>query len=131
MPLLPQSIADLVARDRLPRQATADDQTQHVLYWDGIVRSMLASDWPPPLPTDPTEAEVAAAILAREQAVQQAQQAATALRQRIIQTAQSAVGVQFDQLTNIQLRALVAILLWKNGAIDNTGVVRPLAEWVK
>lgn len=132
MPLLPQSIADLVALDGLPRQATADDGTRHVLYWQSPhVRSILAADWPPPLPSDPTPEQSTAAIAARQQAEQQAQQDAAALRQQILTLSQSAVGARVDQLTAGQVRALIAILLHKEGALDKSGVVRAPGEWVK
>lgn len=115
MPLIPQSIADLVAQDHQPRQATADDGSQHMLFWNGQnVRSVLLADWP----------------AAAQPELQEAQDAA-ALRQRVRAVAQSAVGTQFDQLTASQLRALLAILLHKEGALDNTGAVRPLADWVR
>jgi hypothetical protein len=66
MPKLDQRIADAVALDGLPRQAIADDGSKHVLFLDSeTVRSLLAADWPPPLPSDPTPAEIAAAIAAR------------------------------------------------------------------
>jgi len=131
MPLLSYDIAQAVARDGLPRVATADDNSQHVLFLDGsAVRSMLAADWPPPLPTDPTEAEIAAAIAAREAAALQAIQDAAALRQKILTVAGSAVGQSIDTLTAGQVRALVACLLYKNGALDKSGIVQPLKEWL-
>lgn len=130
MPLLSQTIADAVKRDGLPRQATADDGSQHVLFLEGSsVRSMLAADWPPPLPTDPTPAEIAAAIAAREAAAQQDAADALALRQRIITIAQSAVGQSIDTLATNQIVALVKCLLYRAGAIDKAGIVRPLADW--
>lgn len=131
MPLLSQTIADAVARDGLPRQATADDGSGHVLYLDGTqLRSMLASVWPPPLPTDPTPEQIASAIAARDAAEQQARADALALRQRIVTLAQSAVGQSIDTLTAAQVRALVACLLYKAGAIDKAGVVQPLGAWL-
>lgn len=67
MALLPRAIADLVARDGLARQATADDGSQHVLFLDGsVVRSILASEWQGALPPDRTEADSLAAIAQRE-----------------------------------------------------------------
>lgn len=54
----------------------------------------------------------------------------TAARALVVQTAQSAVGVRFDQLTAAQVRALAAILFWGAGALTATGHVRPLAQWV-
>lgn len=118
MPLLPQDIADLVAADHQPRQATADDGSEHMLYWDAPrVRSCLLADWP-------------AAQLELAQKAQDAADAA-ALRQRVRTVAQSAVGVAFDQLTAVQMRALVGILLWEAGALDTDGKVKQLGEWVR
>jgi hypothetical protein len=117
MPLLPQSIADLVALDGQPRVATADDASEHMLFRDGaFVRSCLLADWP-----------AEQLILA---ANEQARADAAALRQQVITIAQSAVGTRVDLLTAAQVRALIAVLLWKGGALDKSGVVRPLAEWL-
>ncbi len=118
MPLLPQSIADLVAADGVARQATADDNTEHMLFRDGaLVRSCLLADWP-------AEQLVLAAH-------EQERQDATALKTRVLTIAQSAVGVAADQLTAVQLRALFLITLWKEDALDKNGAVRPLNEWVR
>jgi hypothetical protein len=121
-----------VALDGLPRVATADDGSDHVLYLDAPhVRSMAAADWPPPLPSAPTPAEIAAAMAARTAARVQAQQDAAALRQKVLTTAQSAVGVSVDALTAVQVRALLTILLYQQGALDKSGVVQPLAGWIR
>lgn len=131
MPLLPQAIADRVLLDGLPRQATADDGSTHVLFLEaGVVRSMAAPDWPPPLPTDPTPAESAAAVTALDAAAQQTAADASALRQRILTVAQSSVGQSIDTLTAGQVRALVACLLYKASAIDKAGTVQPLGKWL-
>lgn len=138
MPLLidGKTIADLVALDGLPRVAMADDTTQHVLYLDvgPLPRSMLATDWLAtrgPLPTEPTQQEIADAIAARETARQAALAEAATLRLAIITLAQSAAGARVDQLTAGQVRALFAILLWEEGALKNDLTVRALSEWVK
>jgi hypothetical protein len=132
MPLLPQTLADAVARDGLPRVATADDDSVHVLFLDaGVVRSMPAIAWPPPLPSDPTPAEIAAAIAAREAQEQQARADAAALRSRVRTLAQSAVGLSIDVLTAGQIKTLVILLLHKEAAIDKAGIVRPLDEWMR
>jgi hypothetical protein len=90
---------------------------------------------PDPIPTD---AEIEQAVLdweAEEERLrleaeaEKADHAAT--RDRIRTAAQSAVGVAFDQLTTTQLRALFAILLYREGALNRHGIVRPLPEWVK
>jgi hypothetical protein len=137
--LLPPDVADLVRSDGLPRLVDAvewDDTAPTgatvptVVYLDGFVRSMPASAWPPPLPTDPTPAQIAAAIAARQAAAQQAQSDALALRQRIVTLAQSAVGVSIDALTAGQRNALIACMLYKAGGIDAAGVVKPLSSWL-
>lgn len=127
MPLLSQAIADAVKRDGLPRQAVDETGATHVLYLEGaFVRSTLADDWPPPLPTDPTEAEIAAAIAAREAAERLKEQDAAALRQRIRTAAQSAAGQSFDALTAAQVRALLAVLLYRAGMLDKDGIIQPI-----
>lgn len=60
----------------------------------------------------------------------QARQEAQALRQRVITVANSAVGIQLDALNATQVRALLACLLHKAGAIDKAGAIRPLGEWL-
>ena len=131
MPLLDQTIAEAVARDGLPRVVTADDASVHVLYLErNQVRSILATDWPPPLPTDPTPAQIAAAIAARAAQVQQDATDAAQLRAQVVTIAQSAVGVVVTNLDGAQVRALLIVLLRKNDALDKALRVRPLNEWV-
>ncbi len=79
----------------------------------------------------PTAAELTAASAAYDAAEAQRQAEATTLRQQVVSTAQSAVGVGITALTAAQVRALVAILLWKAGAIKADGTVKALTEWVK
>jgi len=131
---LPQAIADFVTRDHLPRQATADDGSPHVLYWGGaFVQSMESAAWLAqrgPLPADPTPAESDAAVTAIAQAVQQAQTDADTLRQQVRALAQSTIGMRIDAVfTTAQLRSLLAVLLWKAGALSNDLTIRPLADW--
>jgi hypothetical protein len=47
------------------------------------------------------------------------------------ETAASAAGVALADLTAGQRNALIAVLLWKAGAIDKDGTIRPLADWVR
>lgn len=77
----------------------------------------------------PTTEELAQADRAAEQAEQTAATEAAQLRQQVLTIAQSAVGVRIDALTAAQVRALVAVLLWRGGALRPDGTVRPLAEW--
>ena len=92
---------------------------------------MLAANWPGPLPSDPTPAESAAAIAARAQAEAQARTDADTLRARVLAVGQSAVGVSLDALTPAQVRALIALLLWKAGGVADDGTVRALREWLQ
>ena len=120
MPLIidGEVLREAVLSDHQPRQATAGDGTIHMLYWDAPrVRSCLLADWP-----------AAQAELAQKA---QAKQDAAALRQRVVNVAQSAAGVSVDQLTAPQVRSLVALLLWKAGALDNEEKVKPIGEWVR
>lgn len=131
-----------VVRDGLPRVArylTAYDdgttgETQHVLYWEAPhLRSMEAAAWLAqrgPLPADPTPEESAAAIAALQQATATDAADAAALRQRVLGLANSAVGIQIDALTAGQVRALMALLLWRAGALDKTGAIKPLVGWL-
>lgn len=130
MPLIPKASADLVARDGIPRQVTADDSTQHVLYREnGLVRSMLASDWPPPLPSDPTVEEVVVALAAQIEAAERACSEATRLRQRALTLAQSVQGLRVDALTLPEARAILEILLYQAGALGSDGTVQPPPAW--
>ena len=133
--LLDFRIHQAVDHDGLARVAEYDDDSQHVLYVEGdVVRSLLAADWLAtrgPLPTDPTPEQVNAAIEAKEQARLAALTDAAALRQRVLQVAQSAVGVRADLLTAAQARALNIVRWWQDGALDAGLVVKPLAEWVR
>jgi hypothetical protein len=99
----------------------------YALQDDGNGPYIAAWGLPDPIPT---EAELTEAIAAYDAAEAQRKAEAQALRSQIVTLAQSAVGVRVDLLTAAQVRALVAILLWKGGALSNAGVVRPLGEWV-
>lgn len=94
-------------------------------------------EWRGPGP-QPTPAALDAAWTAYQSERQQAAQAEatrladlSAARSLVLTTAAGAVGVRFDALTTTQLRSLLAIVLWQGGALDATGVVRPLAQWVR
>ena len=43
--------------------------------------------------------------------------------------AQSAVGVALNDLTATQVRSLLAVLLWKNGAIKADGTIKAPQDW--
>jgi hypothetical protein len=52
-------------------------------------------------------------------------------KNQILTMAQSAVGVRLQDLTNAQIKALMAALLFQAGGIaPATVTVRPLAEWM-
>lgn len=53
------------------------------------------------------------------------------LFRQVRQAANSAVGVALTDLTNAQIKALLAVLLFEKKAVDQNGKVRPLAEWVR
>lgn len=107
-PKLDQAIADQVAADGLARQATADDGSKHMLFWDGTkVRSVRLADWP------------AEQIKLAAQGATQTKRAA--LRTQLRTAAQAHVGKSPQQLTLPELRDLVALLLEQAGLLDEDG----------
>lgn len=137
MPLIVngEALHDAILADGLPRFAMADDNSLHVLYLDGEkVRSMEASDWKAThgsIPNDPSDDEIKAAVAAREAARKAQQVALAAHRQRVLQAAQDIVGVSAGQLTAVQLREAVKLLLELAGALDSEEKVKPLDQWVR
>jgi len=79
--------------------------------------------------TQPTPAQLAAASDAYDAAEAQAASEAQALRTQVINAANSAVGIVITSLTAAQVRALLAVVLHKGGALDKDGKVRPLGQW--
>jgi hypothetical protein len=55
---------------------------------------------------------------------------AAVLKNEIITLAQTAEGILVSDLSNTQVRALLLILLRKEGAIDSDLTIKPLNEWV-
>lgn len=72
-------------------------------------------------------AAVAAIVAAHDPAGESANQAR---RGRIRQLAEGAVGTAVAELTLAEVHALLAVLLWRAGALDDSLRVRPLDEWV-
>ncbi len=77
----------------------------------------------------PTPAELQTASDAYDVAKAQSDADAAALRSQVLSVAQSAVGVVITNLTAAQVRSLLAVLLWKAGALTPAGAVKPLAQW--
>lgn len=86
------------------------------------------ADWNLPAP-QPTPAELQAASDAYDVAKASSDAEAQALRAQVVSVAQSAVGIVITNLTAAQVRALVAVLLYKNGALTPAGAVKPLLDW--
>jgi hypothetical protein len=120
-----RSIHTAVERDGLPRVAAYDDGIDRVLFLDGeIVRSVEASAWIDVLPTDPTPAESAAAIAARETERQakrdKVAQAKAALRASLVPI----VGKRAGQWSVAEVRDLLAVVLDALGLLDDDQAVR-------
>jgi hypothetical protein len=94
---------------------------------DGTGAAIVAWHLPQPQPTAVQLQTACDAYDAREA---QAAQDAAALRQQVVTTAQSAVGVAFGNLTAAQVKSLLAVVLYKAGALDKAGVVLPLNSWI-
>jgi XkdW protein len=104
----------------------ADPLRDYVVQDDGV--GVYIAAWRLPDP-QPTPAQLQAASDAYDVTLAQAASDASALRTQVVNVAQSAVGVLLTNLTAAQVRALLAVLLWKGGALDKDGKVRPLNEW--
>lgn len=79
--------------------------------------------------TQPTPAQLQAASDAYDVAAAQAASDASTLHTQVVTVATTAVGTLITNLTANQVRALLAVLLWKQNALTPLGAVRPLAEW--
>lgn len=75
--------------------------------------------------------EAAGTFGTRVRALSAAEQDEAATRTLVVNAAQTAVGVNLTALTAGQRNALLAILLWKAGALTPTGEIRPLAQWAR
>lgn len=85
-------------------------------------------EWRDPNTTKPTQAELDAEDIVYQAELSQAETS----RNAILTTAQSAVGVALTALTQAQIKALMACLLYAAGGVDvKTMTVKPLAEWMK
>jgi hypothetical protein len=67
----------------------------------------------------------------RARAKSQAEQDEDTTRALVVQAAGSAVGVNLTALTAVQQRALLAVLLWKAGAVNPDGTIRQLSAWAR
>ena len=130
------TIQEAVTAGGLPRVVQASDGTQDVMYLaEGayIAQSMGAAEWVSlhgALPSEPTQAEIDAALAARAAAAQRATTDAAQLRQQVLADLQSGVGVPFAALNTTQLRAVVEALAWKAGMLNRDTTVRPPSDYL-
>lgn len=127
------AISDAIYRDGLPRRAEDDEGNTHILYLNdsGIVQSKLIEDWTDAIPTNPTQQQIDDAIELMNQKNKDKQDKLLLTRLRALSNARSSVGIRVDDLNTPQLKALLGLLLWKEGAIDSDGIVLPLEKWVR
>jgi hypothetical protein len=99
-------------------QATYLLTSSNATSWNDIV------EWygPGPKPT-PEQLEAAWQIVLAERAEEKA------VRDAILDAAQGAVGKSLSSLTAGERNALLAVLLFRLGAVDRSGKVRPLRQW--
>ena len=70
-------------------------------------------------------------FVVRQRTLSAEQQARVDAKARVVTLAQSTVGVNITALDAGQRLALVAVLLYKAGALNGDGTVKPLADWVR
>lgn len=124
-----------VARYRTEYDDSTKGETLHVLFLNevNIVQSMTVDEWAAQgkaVPSSPTRVESAAAIRARNQAVQQAQSDHTALRQRMLFNLKPLEGVPFGDLSPSQLKDVVEALMWRLGALNKDTTIKPAVDWL-
>lgn len=51
------------------------------------------------------------------------------LRETVVAIAQSAAGVPINDLTTVQIKALLAVVIWRVGGIAPDMTIRPLNDW--
>ncbi len=97
-------------------------------YGSASTYQALVASWRDVRPI-PTKAALQAAwdaYVARQASDQTAQDT---LKAAIVTTASGAVGKSLTALTATEVRALLALLLYKAGGVSASGVVKPLIEW--
>lgn len=124
----------------MPRYAVIEDATDRIIVLDPplddegspILPEGIASHAVELTPEmeQSLEADALAAKSAEEAEAAAERDAAQALRQQIVDLAQSAVGVSLSALTAAQRNALTACLLYRAGGVTDTMTVAPLNEWV-
>jgi hypothetical protein len=99
-------------------QATYLLTNSNATSWNDII------EWygPGPKPT-PEQLEAAWQIVLAERAEEKAVQDA------VIDTAQGAAGKTLGSLTAGERNALLAVVLFRLGAVDRSGKVRPIRQW--
>lgn len=108
------------------QQATGLDVAERYAYAAPRTINIVGDDVPPL--ADAIQAVVTAHVPQTDYwpAERQRSQA----RGKVVQLAQSAVGVAIQDLTAAQIKALVACLLYSAGAINEQGIVQPLEMWL-
>lgn len=71
------------------------------------------------------------AFAPRARALTSQEQASKAAKALILPVAQGTVGKRFDALVATEVRALVVLMLYQQGAIGADGTVQPLATWLR
>lgn len=113
---LPQDVADLVAADQQPRQATADDGSEHMLFWDGSkVRSVPVEQWAA------MQQELAGKAAAAARADQR--------RQTVRAKAQAHAGKRADQLSLPEMRDILLMFLEERGALADDLTIKDVEAW--
>lgn len=109
----------LVHRETKQVAMTTKVKPQSPQDYNDTIFGLIELDYEPPVDTILDIGDLAAEETAQNN-----------LRNQILSVASSSVGVALNDLTATQVKSLLAIMLWKAGAVNKSGQVRPLAEWV-
>lgn len=120
--------ADLTP-DQLHLNGIVQRRGRYSYHWTNEIDSGVYTWTPEAIEVDTQYPALIAAI--RAAVAEQTEPGRAAALRRLKTLALSTVGVDLEDLTNPQIKALLAVLLYDAKAIDDQGKIRPLREWVR
>lgn len=122
--------ADLTP-DQLHLNGIVQRRGRYSYHWTNEIDSGVYTWTPEAIKVDTQYPALIAAIQAAIARATQTEPARAPVLRRIKALARSTVGIDLEDLTNLQIKALLAVLLYDARAIDDNGRIRPLKDWVR
>lgn len=125
------SIPPGVTRDNFPLIGVVNRIGPNTYHWTDEVNSGDFTWQDDVIEVDDQYLALIATIQAAIARATQTKPARAPVLRRIKALARSTVGINLEDLTNLQIKALLAVLLYDARAIDDNGRIRPLKDWVR